>query len=76
MEISLDRVRPGVQAVVSAIEAGEALTSRLRDFGLVPGTRVCCCYRSPGGQVTALELRGTVLALRTVDLKGIWVRHG
>ena len=76
MEISLDRVRPGVQAVVSAIEVGEALTSRLRDFGLVPGTRVCCCYRSPGGQVTALELRGTVLALRTVDLKGIWVRHG
>lgn len=75
MEISLDRVRPGVQSVVTAIRVQEALERRLRDFGLVPGTRVCCCYRSPGGQVTALELRGTVLALRTKDLRGIRVRH-
>lgn len=75
MEISLDRVRPGVQSVVTAIGVQEAFACRLRDFGLVPGTRVCCCYRSPGGQVTALELRGTVLALRTKDLRGIRVRH-
>ncbi|MBQ6851921.1 MAG: FeoA domain-containing protein [Oscillospiraceae bacterium] len=74
METSLDQLRTDVQAVVTKIAVHEALEQRLRDFGLVPGTVVCCRYRSPGGQVTALELRGTVVALRTRDLKRIGVR--
>ena len=73
METSLNCVRPGARAVVMQIGVEPELARRLRDFGLVPGTRVCCCYRSPGGQVTALELRGTVVALRTRDLKHIRV---
>lgn len=75
METSLDQLRTDVQAVVTKIAVYEALEQRLRDFGLVPGTVVCCRYRSPGGQVTALELRGTVVALRTRDLKRIGVRR-
>lgn len=74
METSLDQIRTGVRAVVTKIEVKAELARRLRDFGLVPGTLVCCRYRSPGGQVTALELRGTVVALRTRDLKRIEVR--
>lgn len=73
METGLNCVRPGMRAVVTRIEVEAELARRLRDFGLVPGTQVCCRYRSPGGQVTALELRGTVIALRTRDLKHIWV---
>lgn len=74
METSLDQVRTGVRAVVTKIEVKAELERRLQDFGLVPGTLVCCRYRSPGGQVTALELRGAVVALRTRDLKRIGVR--
>ena len=74
METSLDQVRTGVRAVVTKIEVKAELKRRLQDFGLVPGTLVCCRYRSPGGQVTALELRGAVVALRTRDLKRIGVR--
>ena len=74
METGLNQVRPGMQAVVTQIGVDTPLALRLRDFGLVPGTQVCCRYRSPGGQVTALELRGTVIALRTCDLKQIRVR--
>lgn len=74
METSLNCVRPGMRAVVIQIGVEQELARRLRDFGLVPGTQVCCRYRSPGGQVTALELRGTVVALRTRDLKHIRVR--
>lgn len=74
MQISLDRLRPGLEAIVTEINVDAALQCRLRDFGLVPGTKVCCRYRSPGGGVTALELRGSVLALRTRDLKNIRVR--
>ena len=74
METSLDQLRTGVGAVVTKIGVKGELARRLQDFGLVPGTLVCSRYRSPGGQVTALELRGTVVALRTRDLKNIGVR--
>ena len=73
METSLDRVRPGEGAVVIQIDTGDALRQRLADFGLVPGTAVHCRYRSPGADVTALGFRGTVVALRTRDLKHIRV---
>ena len=74
MDLGLDQVRLGLQAVVTHIEAEPLLKGRLRDFGCVPGTAVCCRYRSPGGFVTAMEVRGTMLALRTRDLKKIRVR--
>ena len=74
METSLDRVGLNGKAVVTAITVKTELARRLRDFGLIPGTQVCCRYRDPSGRVTALELRGTVIALRTRDLKQILVR--
>jgi Fe2+ transport system protein FeoA len=72
VEVSLDRLCIGQQAVVTHIETDPALRCRLRCFGLVPGTQVCCRYRSPGGSVTALEFRGSVVALRTRDMRKIW----
>lgn len=69
MEMRLDRLMPGRWATVTAIAVPKELRRRLRDFGLVVGTKVCCRYRSPRSDVTALELRGTVIALRTRDLK-------
>lgn len=74
METGLDRVRPQMTAEVLKLDVETGLQRRLRDFGLVPGTKVRCCYRSPGGQVTALEVRGSVLAIRTRDLQSIRVR--
>lgn len=73
MEITLDRLRFGQQAVVTHIDTGAALRCRLRSYGMVPGTVVRCRYRSPGGSVTALEFRGSVVALRTRDIKNIRV---
>lgn len=74
METGLDQLRPGRKAVVTKVDTEPALTRKLRDFGLVPGTTVCCKYRCPWGTVTALELRGSVLALRTRDLRKIRVQ--
>lgn len=71
MDITLDSLRTDKMAVVTQIEADEALKKRLRDYGLVPGTIVRCRYRSSGGSVMALELRGSVVAMRSRDLKGI-----
>ena len=74
MEITLDRLWTDQSAEVTQIRTPPALALRLGQLGMVPGTRVRCRYRSPGGSVTALEFRGSVLALRTRDLKRIWGR--
>lgn len=73
MQITLDQLRPGRNGIVLALDTPKPLTARLRDFGMIPGTQVRCCYRSPQGKVTALEFMGSVLAIRTVYLENIQV---
>lgn len=73
MEISLDSLGLGQVGFVTGIDTSQNMKCRLRAFGMVPGTQVRCRYRSPGGSVTALEFRGSVVALRTRDLKKIRV---
>lgn len=73
MVISLDRLRPGCAGMVLEIKTSRWVSGRLRDFGMVPGTDVRCRYRSPGGKVTALEVMGAVIAVRTRELKKIMV---
>ena len=74
MEVTLDRMPTGIPAIVLQMECRQELRNRLRSFGLVPETEVIVRYRSPDNGVTALEFRGTVIALRTRDLKGVRVR--
>ena len=74
MQTSLDRVCLGETVVVTVLSMPPILERRLRDFGFVPGTKVRCCYRHPGGKVTAIACRGAVIAMRTHDLRGIQVR--
>ena len=74
MEIGLGELKVGQQGIVQSIDVDPLLARRLRSFGLVQGTNVGCRYRSPGGSVTALEFCGTVVALRTRDIRNIRVR--
>lgn len=74
MTTTLDQVCCGKWACVIQVDTKPQLRQRLRDFGLVPGTRVRRCYATPGGHVVAIELRGSVLALRKNDLHRIRVR--
>ena len=72
--LPLDQVCCDQWALVTEVCTKPQLQQRLREFGLVPGTRVCRRYTSPGGHVVAVELRSSVLALRRNDLHGIRVR--
>ena len=74
MQGNLDRLPCGIPAMVTEIGCSRQLRCRLSDFGLVPGTKVVIRYRSPDKGVTALEFRGTVIAVRTRDLRGVRVR--
>lgn len=74
MEGYLCVLRPGSRAEVMGLNCEEGLKKRLTDFGMVPGTVVSCRYRSPKKDVTALEFRRTVIAVRTRDLRRIAAR--
>lgn len=75
MEFMLCDIRPGVRAVVTEIPDSSPLKGRLREFGLIAGTEVYCRFLSPAGDLGALELRGTVIALRRADLGGMMARR-
>jgi len=74
MVLPLDQLCTGVWGQVITIDTTSQLRQRLRDFGMVPGTRVCRRYASPAGDVIAIELRGSILALRRGDIHRIRVR--
>ena len=74
MILALDQVCMDVWVCVIGIDTTAQLRQRLRDFGLVPGTQVRRRYANPAGDVVAVELRGSVLALRKRDLHRIRVR--
>lgn len=76
MQVGLDKLPIGIPATVLQVGCSKELNRRLRDFGLVPGTEVTTRYRSPDGGVAAVEFRGTVIALRTRDIKGVRVKWG
>lgn len=73
MELSLNHLRPGMDAVVVSVWACGALENRLRRVGLIPGTQLHCAGKSGNGQVMALELGGVCIRLQTRDLEKIRV---
>lgn len=65
--LSLARLAIGKQAVVLEVRGAGGIRKRLLDLGLVPGTIVEPIRRSPAGDPTAFDIRGTVIALRQRD---------
>ena len=47
--VTLCDLRPGETAQVRALYTEGGMRRRLTDIGLIPGSRVCCVGRSPGG---------------------------
>lgn len=74
-QYNLSQLPCGREARVLSLRDMGDLRNRLMDLGLVPGTRVRCVGRAPGGDPKAYVVRGTVLALRRVDAMGIQVKE-
>lgn len=65
-ELNLDE-----EAIVSAMRCK---SRRLRDLGLVKGTKVKCVLKSPLGDPAAYRVRGSVVAIRKEDASLIGVK--
>lgn len=67
METTMNRLCEGQCARVTSLGLTGELRRRLLDFGLIEGTQVRCLRISPAGSPMLYLVRGTRLALRTVD---------
>ena len=58
---------------IDKIECDEGTKRRLLDIGLTSGTSVECVLESPGKDICAYLIRGSVIAIRKVDAKEVEV---
>lgn len=70
---NLTSLREGEIACVSSLLSTGAMRRRLQDLGFAEGTWVLCAQRSPSGDPTAYEVRGSVIALRNEDARNVLV---
>lgn len=61
---SLDRLSPGVTAVIAALDFEEADRVRLMELGFIPGSSVSCQRVVPLGDLAIFQVEGTQVALR------------
>ncbi len=60
----LSDLRPGEKAVITDLPEGLPSLTRLREMGLLPGTRLEFVRRAPLGDPVEVSVRGALLSLR------------
>ena len=73
--ITLDRLLPGEDAVITAVHGAGALRGRLLDMGFTPRTAVRLEKTAPFGDPVEVSLRGYTLTLRRMDAHLIEVQR-
>ena len=71
--LPLDRLTPGMSAIIMDIEGEGPLVRRLMDLGLVPGTAIRYIRSAPLGDPLELVVRGTHLSLRRSEAARVHV---
>ena len=71
--IPLNRLRPGSQAKISALDLSGNIRRRILDLGLVANTLVETIGKVASGDPTAYFIRGAVIAIRDEDASKIIV---
>lgn len=62
------------QVLYKNLNAFGPLKRRLLDLGIVKNTKITPVFKSPSGDPTAFEIRGTLIALRKEDASLIKVK--
>ncbi len=73
MKTSLNTIEINQLATVNSLNCTGSIKRRLLDLGLIEGSNVMPILQSPAGELTAYEIRGTVIAIRAEDARNIIV---
>jgi ferrous iron transport protein A len=71
--INLRQMKKDQSGIISAIKVGGELGLRMREMGLVPGTRITIQGRAPLYDPVALRVMGGILTLRNNEADHISV---
>lgn len=63
-EVKLSDLATGSDATIKRFVSGEASLLRLREMGILPGTRITLVRRAPLGDPLEISVRGSLLSLR------------
>lgn len=69
--MTLDKLKTGQTAVITAVGGEGSLRCRLLDMGLIPKTKVTLQKTAPMGDPIEIHIRGYELTLRLDDAKNI-----
>ena len=69
--MTLDQLKVGSSAIISAVGGNGALRCRLLDMGLIPHTRITLQKVAPMGDPIEIRVRGYELTLRKEDAQHI-----
>ena len=69
--MTLDELKIGCSAVITAVGGEGALRCRLLDMGLIPRTKVTLQKTAPLGDPIQIRVRGYELTLRLEDARNI-----
>ncbi len=72
-EIPLSCLRQGDVCELRSIRLQGGMGRRLRDLGMIPGTKIRCAFIAPAGSPMAFWIRGAMIALRREDCRHIAV---
>jgi ferrous iron transport protein A len=72
-DINLRQMKKNQSGIISSIKAGGELGLRIREMGLVPGTKITIQGRAPLNDPVALRVMGGVLTLRNNEADHITV---
>lgn len=71
IQMTLDELKIGGSAVITAVGGEGALRCRLLDMGLIPRTKVTLQKTAPLGDPIQIRVRGYELTLRLEDARNI-----
>lgn len=74
--MTLDELKIGNKAEITAVGGKGALRLRLLDMGLIPGTAVTVVKTAPLGDPIEISVRGYSLTIRKSDAANIEIREG
>lgn len=72
--VTLDILKPGDEATVDRLTSKCKMKDRLTSLGFCRGEKIVCVMLSPLGDPAAYLIRGTLIALRRSDARGVAVR--
>ena len=73
LKLNMRQMRKNQQGVISSINAEGEMGRRIRDMGIVPGTKIKVKGRAPLYDPVALQLMGFTLTLRNNEADYIQV---